>query len=249
MIAQTQHVAVVDDWAAAIASHGMCSTSVAPEKWHPLAGFSSERYQRYAAWACPGCPVLAQCAAYGQLTKAEGIYGGQYRPPRVPKGPWIPKVVKTPPTPKAPPAPTRARKATSTFREEFKSSVVRIKRGSVEDRDPNWRDRTACGERADLPWTDEKITASDVRAMSDVCRGCAVFEACAALRDEANPTAGFWAGQNCNTTLLGPELESSPWVSNPPPGPPAWARPVAEQLELGISTGTGEVDAGSLGAA
>lgn len=58
-------------------SEGACVGTDAPGKWFPLPGFADADYDRYASWACRGCPVQAACLTYAVKTgQVHGVWGG-----------------------------------------------------------------------------------------------------------------------------------------------------------------------------
>ena len=62
--------------------------------------------------------------------------------------------------------------------------------------DHDWMSDALCIDRPDLPWLTDGPSPQQYRAMSSVCGGCPVRDACADYATTANITGGFWAGRH-----------------------------------------------------
>src|SRR5829696_205053 len=61
-----------------------------------------------------------------------------------------------------------------------------------------WQSLGSCGARTDLPWIaePEQIGPWEAESMRAFCKGCPVLADCAAYVEQAQPSAGWWAGTN-----------------------------------------------------
>ncbi|MFC7596295.1 WhiB family transcriptional regulator [Terrabacter sp. GCM10028922] len=69
-----------------------------------------------------------------------------------------------------------------------------------------WQSLGSCGSRTDLPWIGEpdEIGPWDAESMRSVCRACPVLADCAAYVQDANVSAGWWAGTHRDPTYIEP---------------------------------------------
>ncbi|WP_419706851.1 WhiB family transcriptional regulator [Promicromonospora sp. NFX87] len=69
-----------------------------------------------------------------------------------------------------------------------------------------WMLGASCAQedKRDLPWTVDtwRLGASDVAAMSRVCAGCPLRDACRVYVAEARITGGFWAGHDRDRSAI-----------------------------------------------
>lgn len=80
-VTRSRRTPLVESLQDRIGESGRCVGSPVPHRWHPRGGFTRGEQRAYAAWACGGCPVQAECALLALLTgqtknEAAGVWGG-----------------------------------------------------------------------------------------------------------------------------------------------------------------------------
>jgi hypothetical protein len=78
-----------------------------------------------------------------------------------------------------------------------------------------WQALSACGTRADLPWTGDpdRLGPWDVEALRSVCASCPVLAECREFATRTHVTAGWWAGTQRDPGYVAPARPG--WVKVP----------------------------------
>ena len=77
--------------------------------------------------------------------------------------------------------------------------------------DTRWMADAACARFWGMPWTESgRIPALMVELMAETCAACPVRDACEWFVQDAEITAGWWAGASRNDRHLGDYAPSAP---------------------------------------